>query len=105
MKIIFTEAAARDLVELRAYLEPLSPAGLRKVMQRLEKIIGTIPANPRIGRTTSRPGVRELIEPRYGFLVPYAVIDRTVFVLRLYRSKREPLDYEMLTVPGDAGEQ
>ncbi|MBC8036222.1 MAG: type II toxin-antitoxin system RelE/ParE family toxin [Rhizobiales bacterium] len=103
MKIILTEAATADLAELRIYLEPLNPAGLRRVTQRLEKIIEAIPANPRIGRITSRNGVRELIEPRYGFLVPYAILNRTVFVLRLYRSRREPLNYETLKVPGDAG--
>ena len=99
MQIIFTDAAFRDLAELRAYLEPLSPSGLRNVMQRLENVIGIIPANPRIGRMTPREGVRELVEPKYGFLIPYAVIDRKVFILRVYRSKRPPMDYASLGVP------
>lgn len=99
MQIIFTESAVRDLVELRAYLEPLSPAGLRHVLQRLEDLISILPANPRIGRMSTREGVRELVEPKYGFLIPYAVIGSTVYILRLYRSKRRLMDYDSLDVP------
>ena len=99
MQIIFTELAVRDIADLRAYLEPMSLSGLRHVMLRLETVISMLPANPHIGRPTPRDGVRELVEPKYGFLIPYTVHGGKLYILRLYRSKRQPLDYGGLTMP------
>ncbi len=96
MDIIFTEEAKRDLDELRRYLEPLSPAGLANVTSALEARIRAVAANPGIGRPTPRDDVREAVEAKYGFLIPYQARDSRLFVLRVYRSKRKPLDYEAL---------
>ena len=62
-------------------------------------MLSIIPDNPRIGRMTLRDGVRELVEPKYGFLIPYVVKERKVFILRVYRSTRRPLDYDSLNLP------
>lgn len=103
LEIRFTDAAAQDIAELRAYLEPVSPQGLRRVMDRLEKVISALANYPEIGRPVPREGVRELVEPRYGFLIPYATIVGAIFVLRVYRSKRKPLDYDSLALPAGDG--
>jgi hypothetical protein len=42
--------------------------------------------------------VREAVEARYGFLIPYYVRGSRLFVLRVYRSSRKPLDYETLNL-------
>jgi toxin ParE1/3/4 len=60
---------------------------------------GLVMDNPRIGRPTPRENIREVIETRYGFLIPYTVKADVLFVLRVYRSTRKPLDYGLLTVP------
>ena len=99
MNIIFTQEAKRDLDELRAYLEPLSPSGLAHVVATLEARIRSIPANPRIGRPTPRDDVREVVEPKYGFVIPYYVQDESLYILRVYRSKRKPFDYAALGMP------
>ena len=96
MKTVFSEAAKRDLDDLRAYLAPLSPSGLASVTAALLARIHSIPDNPNIGRRTPRDGVREVVEPKYGFVVPYCVKGEVIFVLRIYRSRRKPLDYQVL---------
>ena len=75
-------------------------------MDRLEKAISMFSHHPEVGRPVPRENVRELVEPRYGFPIPYAIIeipyaiiDGTIFILRVYRSKRKPLDYESLALP------
>jgi toxin ParE1/3/4 len=99
MKIVFTAEAKRDLDELRAYLQPLSPSGLARVTAALEARIVAGAEHPNAGRPSPRPDVRELVETRYGFLIPYIVRDDRFLVLRVYRGKRKPLDYGKLSVP------
>lgn len=96
MIIVFTKEAKADLDELRNWLLPLNPAGLVKVTTVLESKIRLIAENPNIGRPTPKSDVREAIETKYGFLIPYWVKDDRLYVLRIYRSKRKPLDYELL---------
>lgn len=99
MKLVFTREAKRDLDELRAYLQPLSPKGLAHVVQNIELRITTGLANPRIGRPTPRDDVRDLVESKYGFLIPYYVSNSVFYVLRIYHARRKPLDYDALTLP------
>ena len=98
MRIIFTEDAKRDLEELRRYLQPLSPQGLANVVATLERRIMTASENPRSGRPTPRRDVREAVEPRFGFVIPYTLIADDFYVLRVYRSMRRPLDYSELKI-------
>ena len=99
MKLVFTREAKRDLDELRAYLQPLSPKGLANVVHSIELRITNGLANPRIGRPTPRGDVRELVESRYGFLIPYYLSNNVFYVLRIYHARRKPLDYDALTLP------
>jgi toxin ParE1/3/4 len=99
MVIVFTREAKRDLDDLRRFLAPLSRKGLKSVTLALEKRLVSVSHAPLMGRLTPHPSVREVIEPHYGFVIPYCVKDDQIVVLRIYRSVREPLDYERLTPP------
>jgi toxin ParE1/3/4 len=94
MKIVFTLKAKADLEELRIYLAPLNFRGLQNVVTAIESKILLISKNPFIGRLSSKDNVREIIEPKYGFLIPYCIEKETLFILRIYRNQRAPLDYE-----------
>lgn len=96
MEIIFTREAKQVLDDLRAYLEPLSPKGLASVVAALKARNRAVALNPRIGRPTLRDDVREAVEAKYGFLIPYHVRGTRLYVLRVDRSARKPLDYEGL---------
>lgn len=98
MRLIFTIEAKRDLDELRAYLQPLSASGLNNVVTAIQAKIRLGMENPSAGRLTPRDNVRELVETRYGFLIPYYVKDDRFQVLRVYRSLRAPLDYHDLNL-------
>ena len=45
----------------------------------------------RYGTQNVAGDVRELVEPRYGFVIPYTVLDDTISILRIYSAKRYPL--------------
>ena len=101
MKIVFTIEAKQDLNHLRTWLAPLSPSGLSNVVSALKTSIHRVSANPRIGRPTPRDDIREIVVPKYGFTIPYYVKGNTLFILRVYNARREPLDLANLSLPKD----
>ena len=96
MKIVFTREAKAGLDELRDYLGPLNPLGLGNVVAAIERKILHVAEYPQSGRQSPRDDVREVIESRYGFLIPYYMRADVLYVLRIYRGSREPLDYQSL---------
>ncbi len=100
MRIRFTSQAMRDLDDLKEWLRLKNPAGFRSVASQISKTIQPLSDHPAIGRKTLREDIRELVEPRYGFIIPYAVIEDTIFILRIYSAKRYPLAPADLPDPG-----
>jgi len=91
MRIRFTSQAMRDLDDLKEWLRLKNPAGFRSVASQISKTIRPLAKHQAIGRKTVREDIRELVEPRYGFIIPYTVINDTIFILRIYSAKRYPL--------------
>ena len=94
MNIEFTSPALRDLEELRAYYKPRTEMGLASMLAEIQETITDIPDHIASGRKTPRNDVREKITQKYGFIIPYHIRENTVYVLRIYRGMRKPLDYE-----------
>jgi toxin ParE1/3/4 len=94
MRLVLTLAATNDLRQLREYLACVSPRGLQTVSTAIEQRIQATLQFPESGRSVSHAGIREAVEPRYGFLIPYVSRGDVLIVLRIYRSARTPLDYE-----------
>ncbi|GLS21939.1 hypothetical protein GCM10007874_49560 [Labrys miyagiensis] len=46
-----------------------------------------------------REPIREVIEPRYGFIIPYLVRGNVLYIPRVYQARRRPLDYDSLEIP------
>ena len=101
MRILFTSQAMRDLDDLKEWLRLKNPAGFKSVAAQISKTIRPVADHPAIGRKTLREDIRELVEPRYGFIIPYTIIDDVVFILRIYSARRYPLDPSTLTNPGE----
>lgn len=91
----------QDLDDLKEWLRLKSPAGFRSVASQISKTIQPLSAHPAIGRKTLREDIRELVEPRYGFIIPYTIIEDTIFILRIYSAKRYPLAPAELPDPGN----
>lgn len=101
LRISLTKEAKADLDQLREYLMPLSPQGLQNVVAALEKRVALTAEHPASGRPSPRADVREAIEPKYGFLIPYSVNGEVLHILRIYRGMRKPLDYQTLPSPDE----
>lgn len=92
MRLRFAPDAVADLDELRNWLKPRSPQGHRNVVSAITNTIRPLQQHPDGGRPTSHPDIREAIEPRYGFIIPYSVRNETLWILRIYSARRYPLD-------------
>jgi plasmid stabilization system protein ParE len=98
-RLRFSEQALADLDEIRAWLRPRSPGGLQNVTRRLAGAVRSLVDHPDAGRPTTNPEIRELVEPRYGFILPYTVRGDTIWVLRVYSARRNPADMPASPAP------
>ena len=92
MQLIITRHAKADLDALNAYLKNRSPSGLRSVMASLKTTMATIPEGISRGRKSPlREDIWEKVDTKYGYVIPYFIEDDTVYVLRIYNSRRQGL--------------
>jgi plasmid stabilization system protein ParE len=102
MRIRFTPHALRDLDDLKEWLRLKNPRGYNSVATQISKTIRPVAEHPQMGRKTLRDDIRELVEPRYGFIIPYSIHEGTILILRIYSAKRYPLDFSAPREPGEA---
>ena len=89
MNIVWSPQAIQDLISLRAYIAGESPAGARRVVQRiLHGVENLLPDNSHIGRAGRVPGTRELVIPQTPYIVPYRVEGEAIQILRVFHSAR-----------------
>ncbi|MGE8103160.1 type II toxin-antitoxin system RelE/ParE family toxin [Allorhizobium sp. NPDC080224] len=91
MKLRFTRDAVRDLEDLRDWLRPRSPSGHKHVVTAIRTTLRRVQEQPQSGRLTERPDIREAVEPRFGFILPYTVRGDILWVLRVYNARRHPM--------------
>jgi toxin ParE1/3/4 len=99
MLIKFVDPALQDLEELRLYLTERSPSGYSNVITEIQTTVRSLPNSLSKGRATPRDDVWEKITPRYKFIIPYHVRGDIIYVLRVYRSNRQSLNYSDLHIP------
>jgi toxin ParE1/3/4 len=95
----FTPDALQDLDDLDKYLLDKSPQGLKNVIAAIKNTLLQIQQYPSSGRISQNGDIRIAIEPHYKFVLPYYVGTDTIWVLRVYNSRRSPIDYVSLELP------
>lgn len=98
MHIKYSPTALKELNEVRLYLQDVSPSGLKNVLSAIRITVNSIPENISIGRSTPHEDVWEKVVPRYGYIIPYTIQDDSVIILRIFNSRRKPLDYEQIAM-------
>lgn len=91
MKLIFTQSSIKDLDGITDYLIERSPSGLENVLAALNRCFDQITEGLVKGRVTHREDVREVIETKYGYLIPYFIDGDRAYVLRVYNTRQRGL--------------
>ncbi len=88
MRIVWTEAALRDLAAARAYIATDNAPAADRQVARILAAIGGLARFPDIGRPGRRPATRELIVARTAYLVAYRARGDSIEVLRVLHGRR-----------------
>jgi len=93
MKVVYTDAALRDLDDITVWLKAHYPGLGAVVERRIRLVVAHIarwPASMR--RSMHRPGVHVAPLGRYPYKIFYRIHDDTVEILHIHHSAREPWD-------------
>lgn len=95
MKVVYTDAALRDLDEISLWLTAHYPGLGVAVERRLRLVVAHIARWPESMRSSDkRPGLRIAPLGRYPYKIFYRVHDETVEILHIHHAAREPWDEE-----------
>lgn len=76
MKVIWFEAAVRDLVSIQYYITQDNPRAAREIVLRIKDKISLLSKQPGIGRPGRVPNTKELVIDRTPYILPYRVRDK-----------------------------
>ncbi|MEL6723139.1 MAG: type II toxin-antitoxin system RelE/ParE family toxin [Pseudomonadota bacterium] len=96
MQIVYTRKAKQDLQEIREYYGNHTPARLQNIISDIIGLVESIPNSLSKGRTTAHPDVWEKISPKYGYLLPYYVFQKKVYILSVYDPRRGGINYKKI---------
>ncbi|MEJ2389346.1 MAG: type II toxin-antitoxin system RelE/ParE family toxin [Chromatiaceae bacterium] len=86
LKLVWSQAARRDLIRLREFIEPHNPAAARRAAAMLRKAANLLQEQPGIGRRIEGREDRELSVPfgQRGYLLRYRLHEDTIVILRIW---------------------
>lgn len=86
LKLVWSQAARRDLIRLREFIEPHNPAAARRAAAILRKAANLLQEQPGIGRRIEGREDRELSVPfgQRGYLLRYRLHEDTIVILRIW---------------------
>ena len=88
-KIIFTELAQEDLKAIKKYICYNNFFAAQEVVKYILGCIASLNKNPSLGRAGRVLSTRELIIPKYPYIVPYQVRGDYIYILRVMHSSRK----------------
>jgi toxin ParE1/3/4 len=77
MRIVWSETAIANLVEIRKFIEQDKPVAARRLAQRTLDSVERLAEHPHLGHPGREPETRELIVAGTPYIIPY----------RIYRSR------------------
>ena len=90
MKLLWAPEAVHDLVRLRAFLEPNSPAAAERAATRIRRLAAALVVQPELGRVVENsPGLLDLIAS-FGagaYVLRYRIYSDAVVVVRVWHSR------------------
>jgi toxin ParE1/3/4 len=88
MRLKWSQAAIRDLQEIRGFIAQERPMAAQRVAQRILQVVRNLEQFPRMGRPGRVEGTRELVVGGTPYIVPYRVQGEAVELLRILHGAR-----------------
>ena len=88
MRLRFTPRALNDLAAILDYISAHSPAGAKRVHQRIQLVVELLTQSPHIGTQTEDPTVRRMTTLPYRYLVFYEIGNDEVIIHTIRHSSR-----------------
>jgi toxin ParE1/3/4 len=89
MRIIWTETAIANLVEIRQHIEREQPAAARRVAQRILASVERLAKHPHLGRPGREPDTRELVVAGKPYIIPYRIHRDSLAILAVLHGAQD----------------
>jgi toxin ParE1/3/4 len=73
MRIVWSETAIANLVEIRKYIEQEKPVAARRLARRIIESVERLAEHPDLGHPGREPETRELIVAGTPYIIPYRI--------------------------------
>ena len=88
-KIVFTIPAQEDLRAIKEYICCDNFSAAQEVVKQIIDYIENLKENPSLGRAGRVLRTRELVIPKYHYIVPYKVRENVIYILRVLHTSRK----------------
>jgi toxin ParE1/3/4 len=89
MRIIWSETAIANLIEIHRYIERDQPAAARRMAQRILASVERLAEHSHLGRPGREPETRELIVPGTPYIVPYRIHRDRLAILAILHAAQD----------------
>jgi len=91
MRIVWSETAITNLVEIRKYIEQDKPAAARRLAQRILESAERLAEHPHLGHAGREPETRELIVAGTPYIIAYRMYRGRLCILAvLHAAQNRP---------------
>ena len=87
--IIFTSLAQEDLQAIKKYICCDNFKAAQDIVKHILNCAEQLTNNPSMGRAGRVLRTRELIIPKYPYILPYQVRDNNIYILRVLHTSRK----------------
>jgi toxin ParE1/3/4 len=92
MRIVWSETAIANLVDIRQYVEQDKPEAARRLAQRILSSVERLAKHPHLGRPGREPGTRELIVADTPYIIPYRIHRGRLAILAVLHAAQDRSD-------------
>jgi toxin ParE1/3/4 len=89
MRIVWSQTAISNLIEIRNYIEQDKPVAARQLAERILKSVERIAEHPHLGRAGREPETRELIVAGTPYIIVYRIFRGHLSVLAILHAAQD----------------
>jgi toxin ParE1/3/4 len=89
MRIVWSQTAISNLIEIRNYIEQDKPVAARQLAERILKSVERIAEHPHLGRAGREPETRELIVAGTPYIIVYRIFRGHLSILAILHAAQD----------------